>query len=131
VCLHDSSDLSSTEYIIETTDVNGDFALFESLCEASIIQRTNTNRGFFLREFGHFDISSSILNHFHSYYPLGQIYDHFAQSSIPFIASKLRRLKSSELDNIPMSSLCDILSYNELKIFGGDSLYWWVSSQLS
>jgi hypothetical protein len=89
------------------------------------------NRPFFLslsREFGDSDVSVSILKDFHTYYPLGQIYNHFGECSIPFLASEFHELKSSDLDSIPMSTLYDVLSHDRLKISSEDSLYWYLSS---
>jgi hypothetical protein len=113
--------------------VNEYFALFDSLCEGSRIHITEATRAFLLslsRDFGDSDISLSILNYFHSSYPLDQIYDHFGEASIPFLASEFHKLKSSELANIPLSALYDILSHHQLKILSEDSLYWSLSSRI-
>jgi hypothetical protein len=134
VCLRDSVDPSITEYIVETKGVSGYFELFMSLCVRSTIQVTEANHAFLLslsRRFGNFDVSISILNYFHTSYPLGQIYPHFGEISIPFLASEFHQLKLSELDNIAVSALYDILLHNELKITSEDSLYWCFSSHFS
>jgi hypothetical protein len=131
VCLQRSIDPSITEYIVETKDVNGYFALFESLLEGSPIRVTGANRRFLLslsHEFGNFDISISIMKHFGTYYPLSQLYDYFGEGSIPFLASSFHELNSSDLDNIPVSALYDILSHDDLRITSEDSLYFYVSS---
>jgi hypothetical protein len=94
--------------------MNVNFELFKSLLEGSTIRVTEATRAVLLslcREFGNSDISLSILNHFHSYYPLNQICDSFGDISIPFLALVFHRLTSSELDNIPVSVRYDILSH--------------------
>jgi hypothetical protein len=129
-----SVDPSITQYIVETNQVNEDFELFQSLCAGSAIRVTDANRAFFLslsREFGNSCIPLSILRHFHTSYPVGQIYDHFGDCSLPFLASQFCELTWSELDNIPASALYHILSQTMLKLTSEDSLYFYLSSHFS
>jgi hypothetical protein len=133
-CLGHSVDPSITNYIVETNDCNGNFELFQSLCTGSTIRVTEANRVFLLslsREFGNFYIPLSILRHFHTSYPVGQIYDHFGDCSLPFLALKFFELTSSELDSIPVSALYHILSHTLLKLTSEDSLYLYLSSHFS
>jgi hypothetical protein len=100
------------EYLVGTSDVKGRLELFESLWNASTIWVRDANCAFFLslsRERRPLSpnsvISFSILKHFHSHYPLGQISNRFGDALIPFLASKLHELKSSELDILPLPTL--------------------------
>jgi hypothetical protein len=73
--------------------VNGDFDLFKSLCQKSTIWVTEANRRLLIslsRQVRDSDLSASFLNLFDTYSPPSQIYDHFGESMIPFLASEFQ-----------------------------------------
>jgi hypothetical protein len=87
-CVQHWIDPSITEYIVETNDVNGYFAIFKLLSQGSAIRVTWANRAFLLslsREFCDSEVSVSILKHFHSSYPLSQVCIILAKSLFRFL----------------------------------------------
>jgi hypothetical protein len=137
VRLSHSVDLSITEYVIETPDLNGEFQLFMSLVTGSTIEITQSNRDFFVslsREFGNSDLYASLMRYFTNDFLRSQLDNStlnlFDENLIGRIAFEFSGLIDSELDGIPLSVLFHILSHNLLRISSEDELFCYINSRL-
>jgi hypothetical protein len=132
VLIHHTTDASINEYTVETKDPDNQFPLFESLGSGVIIHVTLENRRFLFslsRELNNSDIFSSLLGHFHL--PAEQICDLLEDDAIPFLASEFYRLNDSQLEQIPISVLYNILSHPSLIIQNESALSSYISSRHS
>jgi hypothetical protein len=131
VCLYHSVDPSITEYVAKTPDFNGEFHSVISLGSGSAIPITRANRDFFLslsREFGRSDLYISVMEHFdrnfmRSHLGDSMIFDLLSEDQIGRLASEFCVLTRLQLDAIPVSVLCHLLSHAMLMISSEDSLF--------
>jgi hypothetical protein len=138
-----SVDPSITEYIVETIDSETKFATFLSLGCGSTIVIQEEDRKFLLslcRELCNSELYALIIEHFTGELTISQALERLSDfesfrfdcnRSISFIASHFFELSPSDLSEIPFSALYPILSHDSLQLSSEDSLYDFISSQLS
>jgi hypothetical protein len=139
VSLLHSIDPTIGEYIAEIEDYSDQFNLFMLLGDGSSIWIDETNSRFFLLlslELGNNDLYYSVLDHFHRDLSPSQLCESTflrfpSNTLIEVISLQFYKLKSSELDKIPLSTLFHILSHESLTVSSEDSLYSYICSRLS
>jgi hypothetical protein len=137
-----SSDASINEFKIETSDPTHQFGEFVSLGRGSPVCVTKSNRSLFISlacelcnsELYFLIVDPTIENltvsSFCTEFVHPIFYDDFPERAIDFLASHFNEFDSSFLNNLSVSTLCRILSYQSLQLDHEDSLYTFIRSHL-